>query len=120
MERTPLGMQLDVNVDCSCEVVGMVDVKCRYLLSLSVHPCESDAEVAGRRGHREEAGQLQRHDPSERKRTFVFSISAMLSEPVALESSTDRSPPPMQAFRQKSAQNTPVIFNDVFELKAEG
>ena len=48
----PLRMQLDVNVDCGCEVMDIVDVNVG-ICSLST-PCESDPEI-GRRAHREAA-----------------------------------------------------------------
>ena len=43
-------MQLDVNVDCGCEEVDIIDVECQGLPSLST-TCESDPKVAEKRAH---------------------------------------------------------------------
>ena len=64
-------------------------------------------------------GRLAAAATSRRRRTCVCCTSAMLREPVALESSADRSPPPMQAFRRQSAR-TPRDLQGCFRAQGRG
>ena len=69
--RIPRGMQLDVNVDCGCERVDIVDIDVEvFPLSTT---CESGLAVAERRAPCEAAGQLWREERAEEERTCVCS-----------------------------------------------